>query len=69
MRKALFLAILGLSTAGLGCNESTGGGANPKAVGDSKLQPLPKPGSPSDLPAPKTGKAATSVPGGGAGAE
>ncbi len=56
MRKALFSAILALSAAGLGCSESTGGGANPKPVGDSQLKPLPAPGSPGDAPAPKPDK-------------
>lgn len=69
MRKVLLSATVALSTAGFGCNESTGGGANPKPVGDNKLQPLPAPSSPSDMPAPKPGKGGAGNPGAGAGTQ
>lgn len=64
MRKVLIAAILAFSVAGLGCSESTGGGASPKPANDSnQLQPLPTPGGPGGE-TPKPGKPGGGAPGG-----
>jgi len=53
----------------VGCKESTGGGADPKPVGNDKLKPLPAPGSPADAPVIGKKGAKTATPGAGPGAE
>lgn len=68
MKTSFALFLLSLASASLvGCSQSTGGGSDPKPVGNTELKPLPPPGSPAGggAPAPKNGKGGAGVPGAG----